>query len=60
MNEFQFGQQVVRTKVNMMTAPEREAVSVDVMDFMALDAETDGEAPRPGAPDVAALSVWED
>ena len=60
MNEFQFGAQTVRTKVNMMTAPERENVDVDVMQFMAVEPEVDPDEARAGAPDVAAVAVWEE
>ncbi len=34
LNEFQFGRQTVRTKVNMMAAPTIQALSVDVADFL--------------------------
>jgi len=34
LNEFQFGRQTVRTKVNMMAAPTIQALSVDVTDFL--------------------------
>ena len=62
VNEFQFGNQTVRTKVNMMTAPEREAISVDVADLMVTEGEEDGEGweERTGAPDAAAMAVWDD
>jgi Fe-S-cluster-containing dehydrogenase component len=33
-NVFQFGNQVITTKVFMMIPPERDAVSVDVVDYM--------------------------
>ena len=62
VNEFQFGNQTVRTKVNMMTAPERDAISVDVADLMVTEGEEDGEVweERTGAPDAAAMAVWDD
>ena len=62
VNEFQFGDQTVRTKVNMMTAPERDSISVDVADLMVTEGEEDGEGweERTGAPDAAAMAVWDD
>ena len=62
VNEFQFGNQTVRTKVNMMTAPEKESISIDVADLMPSEEDTAGEdwLEREGAPDVAAMAVWED
>ncbi len=62
VNEFQFGNQTVRTKVNMMTAPERESISIDVADLMPSDEDMAGDdwQEREGAPDVAAMAVWED
>jgi len=62
VNEFQFGFQTVRTKVNMMTAPEIRALAFDVADFLpweALDQDPLRLA-RAGAPDVAGAAVWED
>lgn len=61
VNEFRFGQQVVRTKVNMMTTPERDSIQIDVTEFMG-----DGDPfsqpfdeSRDGAPDAADVAVWE-
>src|SRR5205807_9297506 len=34
VNEFQFGRQTVRTKVNMMTSPELKALPFEVLDFL--------------------------
>ena len=59
VNEFRFGSQVVRTKVNMMTAPERDSVVVDVADFMVMDEAAEPEPARDGAPDAAAMAVWD-
>lgn len=55
--DFQFGRQKVRTKVNMMVAPERDALIIDVANFM------DGRLftlpiARAGAPDAARHSVY--
>jgi Fe-S-cluster-containing dehydrogenase component len=46
INEFQFGAQTVRTKVNLMTAPEVARLEFDITEHMT-------EA------DVAAAAVWE-
>lgn len=61
VNEFQFGQQTVRTKVNMMTAPEMNAMPFDVLEFLpGEDADFDPfELARAGAPDAAATAVWD-
>ena len=62
VNEFQFGRQTVRTKVNMMTSSEVKALPFDVLDFLPW--ETDDFDPmalaRAGAPDVASSAVWEE
>src|SRR5437016_8920548 len=34
VNEFQFGRQTVRTKVNLMTSPELKALPFEVLDFL--------------------------
>lgn len=62
VNEFQFGEQIVRTKVNMMTAPDNESVVVDVADFLADDDSSEDVffLPRDGAPDAATMAVWDD
>ncbi len=59
VNEFRFGRQVVRTKVNIMTVQEKNIFDFDITAFMS---ETDlGALPsRAGAPDVAELSVLEE
>ena len=49
VNEFQFGRQTVRTKVNLMTSSESERFDFDVVGFMA-DAEPDV--------DLEDLAVW--
>ena len=62
VNEFQFGAQTVKTKVNMMAGPGVQALPFDVADFMpweALDQDPLALA-RAGAPDAAGHSVWED
>ncbi|MFC0536267.1 4Fe-4S dicluster domain-containing protein [Pelagicoccus mobilis] len=58
VNEFQFGLQTVKTKVNMMTAQENENIPVDVADFMAGATFTLPET-RTGAPDVANTAVFD-
>ncbi len=62
VNEFQFGNQTVRTKVNMMTAPERDSISVDIADLMAPEGDPGEDLweDRSGAPDAAAMAVWDD
>ena len=35
VNEVQFGEQTVRTKVNMMVAPEMDALDFDIMEHMS-------------------------
>ena len=62
VNEFRFGRETVRTKVNMMTAPHAKALPFDVADFLpweALDLDPLALA-RAGAPDVAGASVWDE
>ena len=63
MNEFQFGAQTVKTKVNMMTAPEQEQIDIDITEYMPLgEMEHVDEAmfeKRSGAPDAAEMAVWE-
>ena len=62
VNEFQFGRQTVRTKVNVMTAPENDTLSIDITGCLPL--ETPGEdrssSARAGAPDAADAAVWEE
>ena len=59
LNEFHFGRQTVRTKVNMMAAPAIQALSIDVADF--LPAESGFEdllfLARQGPWDAAAASL---
>ncbi len=58
VNEFQFGMQTVKTKVNMMTSQEAENVPVDISDFMAGSTFQLPES-RCGAPDAAMNAVFE-
>ena len=62
VNEFRFGAQTVKTKVNMMTAPEKEQIDIDITEYMPLgEMEQLDEAMferRDGAPDVAEMAVW--
>lgn len=65
--EFHFGAQTVKTKVNMMTAPEVTALPFDVLDFLPWEG-ADDEAElddlltteRPGAPNAATAAVWDE
>src|SRR5262244_267796 len=50
INEFQFGNQTVRTKVRLMSAPSSTRLDFDVMSFMP---ETDNEVPE-----ITELAVW--
>lgn len=60
VNEFRFGSQTVKTKVNMMTAPQQNEILQDIMNFLP-DRETSPmERTRSGAPDAAAAAVWEE
>ncbi len=49
MNEFQFGRQTVRTKVNMMTSPELKALPFDVVDFLVAKEAAAKKAAAPAA-----------
>jgi Fe-S-cluster-containing dehydrogenase component len=51
VNDFVFGQQRVRTKVNLMSAPDAQELDFDIMNFMP---DTEAE------PDIYAddLGVW--
>lgn len=61
VNEFQFGAQTVRTKVQMMVAPELKIFPYDVSEFIASDQDKDPlSLLRSGAPDAADAAVWED
>ena len=51
VNEFKFGNQIVRTKVNLMTATDVMRIDFDIASFMA----PDDFSAREGAPDVAGL-----
>ena len=59
-NEFQFGAQTVKTKVNMMTAPEVDSIPLDVADFLPADDLPAFAQDRGGAPDVAEDAVWDE
>ncbi|MBI4661583.1 MAG: 4Fe-4S binding protein [Verrucomicrobia bacterium] len=61
VNEFQFGRQTVRTKVNMMTAPGIKALPFDVADFLPFEALDDDplSLARSGARDAGDLAVWD-
>ena len=62
VNEFQFGAQKVKTKVNMMVAPGLKELNYDVAEY--IDWGDEAKDPlsivRSGAPDAADSSVWED
>ena len=62
MNEFQFGMQTVRTKVNMMTSPDVKAIPFDVADFLPFETEDFDplSLARAGAPDAAVAAVWDE
>jgi len=61
INEFQFGMQTVKTKVYMMTAPEKDSLLIDIVNFMSGDSEYDPlEHERVGAPDAASSAVWDE
>ena len=62
VNEFRFGHQIVRTKVNMMTAPEAKALPFDVLDFLPWEGQDFDplSLTRAGAPDAADTAVWDD
>ena len=62
VNEFQFGRQTVRTKVNVMTAPGNDVLHFDIADFLPRETPGEGTGPsaRAGAPDAAETAVWED
>ena len=50
INEFQFGQQVVRTKVKMMGTPDTDRMEFDILEYMS------GTGER--ATDLVQLAVW--
>ena len=56
INEFRFGRQTVRTKVNLMTAPDKSVLDFDITSFMPQD-DNGALGNRAGAPDVADFSV---
>ena len=59
INNFKFGEQEVRTKVNLMTSPEVDVLPVDVADFMVDTFKLPEDHPRTGAPNAADLAVWD-
>ena len=58
INEFQFGLQKVKTKVNMMTSQGVESLPINVADYMSNQTFTLPPM-RSGAPDAASLAVFE-
>lgn len=60
VNEFKFGLQTVKTKVNMMTAPENDELLQDIVNFLPKADENLLDEERSGAPDVAAAAVWDE
>ena len=61
INEFQFGMQTVKTKVYMMTAPEKDTLLVDIVNFTSGESEYDPfEHERVGAPDAASSAIWDE
>jgi Fe-S-cluster-containing dehydrogenase component len=62
VRDFQFGSQLVRTKVNMMAPPDTKHIPVDVADFLPWERPPakSNEAGRSGAPDAASKSVWDE
>lgn len=62
VNEFQFGRQTVRTKVNIMTAPALQALPFDIADFLPHEMGAADPFPLGGAgsPDAADLAMWEE
>lgn len=61
INEFQFGMQTVKTKVYMMTTPEKDSLLVDIVNFTSGESEYDPlEHERLGAPDAATSAIWDE
>lgn len=62
VNEFRFGLQSVKTKVNMMTAPNHDELLQDIVNFLPRHkGESDPlEDDRTGAPDAAEAAVWDE
>lgn len=60
INAFQFGRQVIKTKVNMMTSPEVNTLPIDVADFLPQDDTDPLSFVREGAPDAADAAIWEE
>jgi len=57
VRDFQFGSQLVRTKVNLMTAPRTEIFEFDIVKFMPAQEDENGSTAFTTG-DVAASSVW--
>lgn len=63
VNEFHFGQQVVKTKVYMMTKKASDPIKMDISDYLKPgtdSVEEDTNPSRSGAPDVADFAAWDD
>ena len=62
INEFDFGRQKVKTKVNLMTAPEVKAFPFDVADFLPWEAQDSDPLTLAHSKisDAATASVWEE
>ena len=60
INEFDFGGQKVKTKVNLMTAPEVKSFPFDVADFLPWEAQERDplSLARAGVPDAADNAIW--
>jgi len=50
INQFQFGQQAVRTKVRLMSAPATDQLDFDILSFMP---ESDNQVP-----DITEFAIW--
>jgi Fe-S-cluster-containing dehydrogenase component len=61
INEFRFGAQTVKTKVNLMSAAGTTRLASDITRLPLQRSKPDGDAPsRSGAPDAADFAVWDD
>ena len=60
INEFKFGRQLIKTKVNLMTSPEISQLDFDIAAFMSGGGEDGGLEIRAGAPDVAGQSIYDE
>ncbi len=59
VNQFQFGLQTVKTKVNMMTSSANKNIDIDILSFLPSQGSTPISEKRVGAPDMSDLSVWD-